>query len=203
MMDFFGIFLAIPIISGLIGWGTNYLAVKMIFRPREPRRFLGLTLWGLIPKRKQELAQSVGQTVASHLFSVEDILTHLSPEELADRFKPVVERIIDDLLQQKLGQIPMVSMFLQGELLAQVRALLVNDVVAFTPEFVAELAQALEGKLKIEEVVRKKIEDFDVMRLEEIIFQIASRELKAIEILGGVIGVVVGLVQVGLVSLLG
>lgn len=201
-MDFFSILVAIPVVSGLIGWGTNYLAVKMIFRPRRPMRFLGLTVWGLIPKRKSELAKSVGETVESHLFSVEDILAHLSPEELTARFQPVVERIIDDLLQRKLGQIPMVGMFLQGELLLQIRAILVSEVVAFTPDFVEELSQALQGKLNIEEVIRKKIEEFDVLDLEAIVCKIANRELKAIELLGGVIGFVVGLFQVGLFLLI-
>jgi len=49
----------IPIISAFIGWFTNWIAIKMLFHPREPKKFLGLTLHGIFPKRQKVIAEKL------------------------------------------------------------------------------------------------------------------------------------------------
>ena len=58
------------------------------------------------------------------------------------------------------------------------------------------VSSIIEGKLDFKEIVRKKIEEFDLSKLEQIIYKIASKELRSIEIFGGILGFCVGLVQV-------
>ena len=53
--------ITIPAIGGLIGWSTNWLAVKMIFLPVKPRRLLFFRLQGLVPRRQQALPRARGQ----------------------------------------------------------------------------------------------------------------------------------------------
>ena len=55
----------IPFISAFIGWFTNWIAIKMLFHPREPKRFLFMTIQGIFPKRQQQFAQKLGATVAN------------------------------------------------------------------------------------------------------------------------------------------
>jgi uncharacterized membrane protein YheB (UPF0754 family) len=59
--------------------------------------------------------------------------------------------------------------------------------------------EKMEEKIDLKEIVRKKIEGFDLIKLEQIIYGIASRELKAIELWGGVLGFLVGIIQVFLI----
>ena len=47
----------LPIIAAIIGWGTNYLAVRMLFHPRKQKNILGLKLQGVFPKRQKVLAE--------------------------------------------------------------------------------------------------------------------------------------------------
>lgn len=73
-----------PIIGSLIGYGTNYIAVKMMFRPYYPVTIGSYTLPftpGIIPKGRKRLARAVGETVGNTLLTREDIeKTILSPE---------------------------------------------------------------------------------------------------------------------------
>jgi len=193
--------ISIPVISALIGWGTNYLAVKMIFRPKNPINFLGFKLHGLIPKRQKELAINVAETIHDKLFSLDDITGSLTPEDLSRKFFPIVQKVVDDLLQNKISQIPVVGAFLQGDLLNKVRDMLVTEVVKFTPEFVSALGEGLEERVDVKKIIQSRIESFDIATLEGIIYKISSRELKTIEILGGVLGFLVGIVQVGILLL--
>lgn len=80
-------YLAGPVIGAIIGYFTNYLAVKMLFRPRHPKYLFGKQLPltpGAIPKGKDRLAKSAGQIVANHLVTEEDLTARLlSPDMTA------------------------------------------------------------------------------------------------------------------------
>ena len=66
--------LIMTVVGALIGWFTNYLAVKMLFRPIRPRRvpLIKIELQGLIPRRREEIAVTIGATVEKELISVKD-----------------------------------------------------------------------------------------------------------------------------------
>ncbi len=66
-----------PVIGAVIGYFTNYIAVKMLFRPRKEVRLLGVKLPftpGIIPKRRAELAKAIGNTVGNRLLTKEAVL---------------------------------------------------------------------------------------------------------------------------------
>ena len=80
-----------PLIGMVIGYFTNYLAVKMLFRPLYPKK---IGKWqlpftpGVIPKRQGALAASLGHAVADELFTTEDLHASLA--------SPAVENAIAD-----------------------------------------------------------------------------------------------------------
>lgn len=87
--------LAGPMIGALIGYGTNYIAVKMLFRPRHAVKLGRFTLPftpGIIPRRKQALAHAIGAAVGDTLLTGEDLKSALSNSAAQER---VVEGITD------------------------------------------------------------------------------------------------------------
>ncbi|MCX7950734.1 MAG: DUF445 family protein [Clostridiales bacterium] len=82
----------IPVAVGaLIGYITNWLAIKMLFRPHYEKRIFGIRIPftpGLIPKEKERIAKSVGEAVGTHLFSTDDFVDALCSKEVK---KQVVE----------------------------------------------------------------------------------------------------------------
>ena len=76
--------LFIPVLSAIIGYSTNYLAIKMLFRPYSEKRFFGKILPftpGLIPKGKSRLAKSVARVSAQHVLTAEAIRRQIGPLE--------------------------------------------------------------------------------------------------------------------------
>jgi uncharacterized membrane protein YheB (UPF0754 family) len=71
------------------------------------------------------------------------------------------------------------------------------------PEFMERVVAKVEHRLDISEIVRTKVERFDLSKLESIIYEVSARELKTIEVLGGVLGFLVGLGQVAIMVVLG
>jgi len=86
-----------PIIGAVIGYCTNYIAVKMLFYPRNEVKVWGHKLPftpGAIPKGKPRLAKTVGSVVANTLLTEEDIKQRiLSPETE----EAVIDKVIEEL----------------------------------------------------------------------------------------------------------
>ena len=79
--------LAGPAIGAVIGYCTNYIAVKMLFRPLKPVKIGGKTLPftpGIIPKGKARMAKALGQAVGEHLLTKEDLEQMLLSQEVRD-----------------------------------------------------------------------------------------------------------------------
>lgn len=72
-----------PVMGTVIGYGTNYVAVKMLFRPKNEVKILGHTLPftpGAIPKGKPRLAKAIGDVVGNTLITKDDIKSKLLSE---------------------------------------------------------------------------------------------------------------------------
>jgi len=195
--------LSVPVIAALIGYITNYIAVRMLFRPHKPARFLGITFQGLVPRRQKEIAASLGSMIERDLFSQADIHAALSGSETAEEATAFMSEQIDAFAQKIGAQNPMVGMFLQGPLLDQIKQTLAGQMTQRFPEFMERVVTRVEHRLDVSEIVARKIEGFDLSKLESLIYEISARELRTIEILGGVLGFLVGLVQVGIMVVAG
>lgn len=92
--------LAGPAIGAVIGYFTNYLAVKMLFRPLYPVKIGGYTLPftpGVIPKGQKRLAKALGNVVGTTLLTEEDIKVTL----LSDKMLASLDEAVDHLYEGK------------------------------------------------------------------------------------------------------
>lgn len=81
----------IPIlVGGVIGYITNWLAIKMLFRPYYEKKFLGIHVPftpGLIPKEKSRIAKSVGNTIGVYLLSPEVVTQAISSDKINNQIR--------------------------------------------------------------------------------------------------------------------
>ncbi len=194
--------LLLPVVGAAIGWFTNYLAVKMLFRPRQPLRLLGISTQGLIPRRREELAQSIAAVVEQELLGADDVAKALESDAFRERLTAVLDEHLSTLLREKLTGRPLASQFLTEDVLAPVRRAIIGEVIKAFPTAAGVLRDALTQHLDIQAIVVEKVRQLDLDQLEALVFRVARKEFRYIELVGGVIGFVVGLVQVALVALL-
>lgn len=97
--------IAIPVIVGaIIGYVTNWLAIKMLFRPHEEKRILGLRIPftpGLIPKERNRIAKSVGITIGEYLLSPDVVINSLTNNRIESHIKEWVESNMNRLKKEK------------------------------------------------------------------------------------------------------
>ena len=87
----------LAIIGALIGWLTNVIAIKLMFRPIQPVRIWGtpFVLQGLIPERKDEIAKSIGDVINEELISMEVIVDKV----IADMDKKQITMIMPEFTE--------------------------------------------------------------------------------------------------------
>lgn len=192
----------LPFIAAVIGWFTNYLAVKMLFHPSKPKTVLGLTFQGIFPKRQKEIATKIGKVVADELLSVDDIKEKVVDAESMDKIYETVEEKMDDFLDEKMGKkFPLVSLFTSKKMKMSVRDEMLTEVRAQLPSMLDSYIEHFEANLDIEEMISDKFGQLSSDRLEQVMNEILSKEFRFIEIIGAVVGFIVGLVQVGMLLL--
>jgi uncharacterized membrane protein YheB (UPF0754 family) len=194
--------ITIPAIGGLIGWMTNWLAVKMIFRPVKPRRILFFRIQGLVPRRQQELAKAIGNVVGTHLVEHKDVIKSLNKLDFGGILGRVLDRGLGPKIQE-LRSLPLIGGFLTEERIADIKKSITDSIMDHRESVLDEVEKGLSKGLNVPKLVEEKVAAFEMLKLEKLILEVANRELRAIVILGGVLGILIGLMQVGFLWLRG
>jgi uncharacterized membrane protein YheB (UPF0754 family) len=190
--------LTIPAIGALIGWSTNWLAVKMIFRPIQPRRFLFFRVQGLVARRQQDLAKAIGRVVGKHLVEHKDVVKSLNKLDFSGILSNVLDKGLGPKIQELRG-LPLIGGFLTEARVQELKSSIVDGVMKHREAVIDEVERGLAKGLDVPALVEKKVAAFSVEKLEAMILEVASRELRAIVVLGAVLGALIGLLQVGVV----
>ncbi len=187
----------IPIISAFIGWFTNWIAIKMLFHPKEPKKILGITIQGIFPKRQQQFAEKLGKLVSQELLSFTDIEQKLIHPNNIQKLMPVVEEHIDQFLRRKLAdEMPVISMFIGENTIQQLKGIFMKELEALFPVIMQRYMGNLQQELDLEKIVIEKVASFSSDKLEDIIQSILSKEFRFVELIGAVLGFIIGLLQV-------
>ena len=187
----------LPLIAAFIGWFTNWIAIKMLFHPKQPKRILGITFQGIFPKRQAQIAEKLGQIVANDLVNIKEIVSGLNNEDTVYEIKPMIEVHIDNFLIEKLPQkMPIISMFISKQLIAEMKSTLMDEIIEMYPQIANQMMSSLEKKISIEKMVSNKVAQFSSDKLEAILVSIMQKEFKFVEIIGGILGFLIGIIQV-------
>jgi uncharacterized membrane protein YheB (UPF0754 family) len=195
-------YILIPLISAFIGYVTNWIAIKMLFHPRNPIRILGITIQGIFPKRQQQFAEKLGKLVSSEFLSFKDIEEKISSPENLKHILPEIETHVDRFLQERLAQLfPMISMFIGEKTIQTMKNALLTELEAIFPVIIRKYVGGLQQQLDLEHIVVEKVKAFSTDQLEKLLYGIMSKEFRLVEVLGGVLGFLIGCLQVLIASL--
>jgi len=193
----------LPVLAALIGWITNYLAIKMLFHPHQPKKFLGLTFQGVFPKRQAQIAEKLGDLVANELFSMKDVAQKI--EDLStqpEALEEVGQRIEKTIRGKLISAFPMLSMFLSDEMIEKVTNLFKGELEDFLRVSAQGLAVKMEESVDIQALVREKVQAFSSNKIEVLLLGFMKQEFRFIEKIGAVLGFFIGCIQVLLVTAL-
>lgn len=97
-----------PVLGAFIGYMTNYVAIKMLFRPLRPWKVLGIRVPmtpGVIPSKRHMLAENIGEMVGEHLLTSHDVGQAINGKRFQQGLQELITNRVDFLLQKDLGPI--------------------------------------------------------------------------------------------------
>ncbi|QUR95102.1 DUF445 domain-containing protein [Macrococcoides canis] len=147
-----GMILFMGLIGSLIGGFTNFIAIKMLFRPFEPKFLFGKQLPftpGLIPKRRNELSLKIGDMVTHHLLTPEVFKEKLMTPQTEQLLKRMLNKQVQDL---KEGQ---------------------YSIDDFAQRFNIDITNVAESKVhnKVDQLLQEKIETYQSESIEALLPQ--------------------------------
>lgn len=183
----------IVLIGGLIGWMTNKIAIKMLFRPVNPKKILFFTVQGVFPKRKDVMAEKLADTIESELLSKENLLNSMFGKDSQAEIKT---QLMEILLGAIKGKIPPMAKMLLGE---NIEETIKEYLKKHEDELFDQLMDVIKEKgmssINIKELIQTRIDELDFVEFEEIIFGLMKKELKHVEIIGLFLGAMIGFIQ--------
>jgi uncharacterized membrane protein YheB (UPF0754 family) len=191
-----------PFIAAFTGWFTTWIAIFMLFHPREPKRFFGITIQGIFPKRQKQFASKLGGVVANELIHFDEIAAQLKNPAQLKGLTPTIEAHLDTFLQHKLKEIfPVISMFVGENTLNKIKDGMLQEIETLLPQLITQYTDSLSAQINIEQMVTEKVSNFSSDKLEEILAAVMKKEFRFVELIGGVLGFVIGLIQMALAAL--
>lgn len=185
----------VPLIGAFIGWITNWLAIKMLFHPRKPVKILFITFHGIFPKNKPRIAEKLGTIVQRDLLNFTDIKDRLQDPDALNNFKEEIASRVDDALRDRIEKSTLASILVPEQLIQSVHKTIIDEIEANLPAVIGSSIDKIEEKLDIQQLVQNKVANFSDEKLEQLLLDITSKEFTFIEIIGGVLGFLIGIIQ--------
>jgi uncharacterized membrane protein YheB (UPF0754 family) len=197
-------FLVFPAVGALVGWFTNWLAILMLFRPREPVRIFFWSLQGVIPSRHSQLAERIAETVQNNLLTQEDLEKAMSGVNWHDEVDGLIRKVLHERGPGGIiEKIPGLSQAWKNVVLPSLQEVLSREVVRFIDDYGQRFAGRLRRSVDIKGIVRGKVLQFETEAMESLIMAVAKREFGHIQVVGAITGAVIGVVQGGILLIAG
>lgn len=171
-------YILFPVIGCAVGTFTNYIAIKLLFRPRK--KIFGIQ--GLLPKRKNEIAERTGILINNYLLNVEEIRKKIDRDKIQDALEHYLSH-----LKYPLVNIPGIK-----HTLKVIGTAVLVDRDGYIKR---KIVQNILRDEMITDIVRKKINEFDLITLENLIKRASGPELRFIIFTGGILGFLIGLIE--------
>ena len=193
VFDFF--LFAIPLISGLIGWITNGLAIKMLFSPIKRLGWKYFGWQGVLPANAKRMATTCVQLMTTQLLDVKALFERLDSDRIASLLQPGLERHAERLIEEALAhKFPKVWRLLPEKAKKAARSRLRKEIPSIVQKLMNELGSDLEEYLDIEKLVVEAFVNNRIL-LNELFWKCGRSEFRFIIFSGLIFGGLFGVVQ--------
>jgi uncharacterized membrane protein YheB (UPF0754 family) len=194
--------LIMPVFGLFIGWTTDWLALRMIFRPTQERGLIGPLRWqGRFHRRRYEVSEHYGDMLAREILTPHVLLDAMLTGPTADRLFAMVERAVGRALDAEAGVArPVVTLAVGSGRYEKLKRTIARRAIERIPETAEHLEAYTEGALDIRNTVVGKMRDLTVSEYEGILRPIFKEDEKVLIAAGALLGFLVGELQVILVT---
>ncbi|WP_410210755.1 DUF445 domain-containing protein [Aquirhabdus sp.] len=188
-----------PIFGLFTGWFTDWLALKMVFNPKQPTKYLGgLIQWqGLFLKRRHEVSAEYGRLIAKEVVTPRNIIDSILRGPLSDRLFGMVQKHVQLVVDEQSGMAKPFVVFAVGSGRYQEMKLLVaQEIIKRLPETLKNIEQYAEDAMDLERTLASKMTELTLEEFEELLHPAFEQDEWILIAVGATLGFLVGELQV-------
>ncbi|GAB9468313.1 hypothetical protein Gpo141_00005632 [Globisporangium polare] len=190
-----------PVFGLVVGTMTNWLALKMIFEPVNPRKFLCFTLHGLFLRRQNEVAAVYGRMVATDVLNSRNIIEAILKGPYSDRlFELVYDNVQEAVNASAAVTEKLIHMSIGEETYANIKEDITDHIVQKFPESLRQIEDYATTAMDLEVTLREKMKLLSSAQFENLLHPIFEEDEWKLVLMGGVLGLVIGLIQAFLIN---
>ncbi|GAA0612016.1 DUF445 family protein [Kutzneria viridogrisea] len=190
--------LIMPLFGLLVGWFTDWLALKMIFFPREPKRYLGLVTWqGLFQKRREQVAADYGDLIAREVITVPNVVEEVLRGPKSDRLFTLIQNEVQRSVDAQTGLVkPFVVAAVGSRRYQEMKVAAAAKAIEHIPAAARSAEHYAEDALDVRNTIVERMTRLSPTEFEGILRPAFRQDEWKLITVGAVIGFLVGELQV-------
>lgn len=186
----------LPVAGFMVGWITNYLALKLIFSPLEPKKFLCWTLHGIFLKRQREVSETFARIICVEIVHVKAIWEAVFNGPLSQNFFAMLRAHSLVFIDKLIAEIkPLAIAAMGAQQFHEMKEAMAQKVNQKLPDIIDLSYEYSQATLNMEQTIREKMSELPPEEFEAVLHPAFQEDELTLIILGGVLGAVVGVIQ--------
>ena len=187
---------SIPFVAAVVGWGTNWAAIKMTFWPLEFKGLRPVLGWqGIIPAKAEKMAAVFVDTTMVHLGTLQEVFDRMDPERIAAQVVATLDPRVDELTDEVMRRS---NVILWDNLPEMMRNAVYARVREELPRLVHDLLRDVDSQVEqlvdLKELVVRRLVEERIL-LNRLFLECGEKEFRFIIRSGFYFGFLFGLVQ--------
>ncbi|WP_072481865.1 DUF445 domain-containing protein [Amycolatopsis australiensis] len=190
--------IVLPLFGLGIGWFTDWLALKMIFLPREPRRFFGLYTWqGIFQKRRHQVAADYGDMIAREIITIPNLLEAVLRGPKSDRLFAMITREVQKTIDAQASVVkPFVAIAVGTKKFQEMKRTAAAKAAERVPETIRYAEDYAVNALDVRNTIVDRMRRLSALEFEQLLRPAFRQDEWKLIAVGAVIGGLVGELQV-------
>ncbi|MCB0509103.1 MAG: hypothetical protein R2739_03170 [Chitinophagales bacterium] len=187
-----------PIFGLFTGWFTDWLALKMIFAPKQPKKYLGIFTWhGLFFKRQQEVASAYGALIAKEVLTPSNMIESILTGKLSDNLFNMIQKNVQKMVDEQAGVLKPIVVFAVGsEKYKAMKNAITGNMVHQLPVALKHIEKYAEDAMDIQNTLVTKMQELTPEEFEGVLRPAFKQDEWILITVGAVLGFLVGELQV-------
>lgn len=185
--------IVMPLFGAAIGWCTDWLAIKLVFFPRERRKILGVPLQGVFQRRRDEVAKQYAAAVARDVMTVPNLVDGVLNGPQADRLRATVREAVEQAIEEQAGLArPLVG----ADRFSELKKAAADRAIRYLPATMLTAERYATEALDIRDTIATKMRRLTRIEYEGLLRPAFRQDEWKLIAVGAVIGAVIGELQV-------
>lgn len=190
----------LPIAGLLVGYFTNWIALKMIFLPQEPRKVGPFVVQGLFHKRQQEVAADYGALIADEILTPANMMEEIINGRLSDNLINLVTRHVKNAVDEQAGVTkPFVVLAVGGDAYKGMKAAAVETFVANIPDALNHIEEYAQDAMDVKNTIVDRMKKLTSEEFESLIRPAFEEDEWMLICTGAALGFAAGVAQLVLI----